>query len=113
MTTWVDVGGRLVDRDAVLAEQFPTLEQVQGESPSAPEQRARRVAWESRTPFDRVREQIAARERSSLRAQEQDADRFIARMEDRQALLRERLRVAANRRKGRGNPGPSPLGRAA
>ena len=112
--TGVDAGGRLVDRDAVLAEQFPTLEQVQGESPSAPVQRAARVAWESKTAFDRMRDRLEARARSSLRAQELEADRFIADMEARARYRHERDRVYANRAyRVRRKSGRSALGRAA
>ena len=115
MTTWVDAGGRLVDRDAVLAELHPPLSKVADESPSNPAQRVRHEAWAAwvSTP---AREVAAA----SI-WQEEDANRFIA---DREAAvaadawerwkagedpLREELAAYAKKRARRTNPGPHSL----
>lgn len=103
MTTWVDAGGRLVDRDAVLAELHPPLERVAGESPASPAQREAHARWEA---WAHRRAEKAARIAADQVA---EADAFIAYMEQKERERLKRERAAAGRayqRARRSSPGP-------
>jgi hypothetical protein len=83
----------LINKRAAVKEQFPTLARVLTERPGCREDRARREFYAADNRMSVVR----ARDRE--RAQEADADRFIAEMRERKrakflAAVREKRKVA-------------------
>lgn len=107
MTTWVDAGGRLVDRDAVLAELHPPLERVAGESPSAPDQRRAKAEWES------WRRHVTVVARQALADAEAEVAEFVREREAAKWAPGRLDHTLSAYVRARHTPGPHSLGRVA